>query len=41
MNDETQAPVSLNPVKEFLAPIEKETGLVRFGKEKIFGTSLE
>jgi len=41
MNGETQAPVSLNPVKEFLAPMEKETGLGRFGKEKIFGTSLE
>ena len=41
MNGETQTPVSLKLVTEFLAPIEKETVLGRFGKEKIFGTSLE
>ena len=37
MNDETQAAVSLNLMKEFIAPIEKETGLGgRFWKEIIF-----
>jgi hypothetical protein len=41
MNDETQAPASLNLVKEFVAPIENEAGLGRFGKEKIFCICLE
>jgi hypothetical protein len=41
MNNGTQAPVSQNLVKEFLLPVEKETGLGHFGKEKIFCTCLE